>query len=348
MITVGILCGGKSRRYGTDKAMERFHGRSFLQYLIDEFSGYEEVLVSCADPAIYAEVDAHFVADEIPGIGPIEGLRQLLVRSTHDWVFACAVDMPYLEADLVKYIAFGIAPQTQVVTLTVEGERQPLCALYHKSVLPRIDAMIAKGDYKLHRLLDQADLAMMPVELSRFDARSVSNLNTKREYELSKEIPLIAFCGYKNTGKTTYVTKLIAALTARGYRIGVIKHDGHGFEMDKEGTDTYLYNEHGAQQILLYSPTKLAFLSNESLNTKEMTKYFHDVDLIVVEGMKGSTLPKFELVANEEEALPASNPVHRLGIITDRAEPDYLRPGERLFTRDDIDAMVQYLVTYMK
>ncbi len=51
-------------------------------------------------------------------------------------------------------------------------------------------------------------------------------------------IPVIGFAAYSGTGKTTVMEKVIAELTARGLRVGTVKHDGHGFEIDHPGKDS--------------------------------------------------------------------------------------------------------------
>ena len=64
---------------------------------------------------------------------------------------------------------------------------------------------------------------------------------------LKKNTPFIfAISGYKNSGKTTLITKLIPELKQRGYRVAVIKHDGHDFEADVPGTDSYRHQKAGA------------------------------------------------------------------------------------------------------
>ena len=52
------------------------------------------------------------------------------------------------------------------------------------------------------------------------------------------EIPVITFAAYSGTGKTTYLEKLLPCLKAAGLRTAVVKHDGHDFEMDRQGNDT--------------------------------------------------------------------------------------------------------------
>ena len=66
-------------------------------------------------------------------------------------------------------------------------------------------------------------------------------------------IPVISFIGRSGVGKTTYLEKLIAELKKRGYRVGVIKHDIHGFEMDRPGKDTWRHAQAGADVVWISS-----------------------------------------------------------------------------------------------
>ena len=70
--------------------------------------------------------------------------------------------------------------------------------------------------------------------------------------------PIVCIVGASNSGNTTFLEKLIPELVRRGYRIGTIKHDAHGFEMDREGKDTWRHRQAGAQTIAIVSPNQTA------------------------------------------------------------------------------------------
>ena len=65
----------------------------------------------------------------------------------------------------------------------------------------------------------------------------------------SKKPVLIAVSGVKNSGKTTLIQKVIPKLNENGLKVATIKHDGHDFEADVEGTDTYKHKKAGAYVI---------------------------------------------------------------------------------------------------
>jgi len=110
--------------------------------------------------------------------------------------------------------------------------------------------------------------------------------------------PAIAFIARSGTGKTTLVEALIAELTARGRRVGALKHDAHQFEIDRPGKDSRRFTEAGAEVMVLASDAAVAMVKMtaqpENLDNI-LQKWFNGLDLILVEGYKTSDLPKIEV-----------------------------------------------------
>jgi molybdopterin-guanine dinucleotide biosynthesis protein MobB len=112
----------------------------------------------------------------------------------------------------------------------------------------------------------------------------------------------ISFVAKSGTGKTTLLEKVIGELKNRGYKVGVIKHDAHRFDIDHPGKDSYRLTAAGADTMLISSPEKLALVKQHSVSPsldELLTAYFPDVDLVVTEGFKKSGLPKIELHRKE-------------------------------------------------
>ena len=74
-------------------------------------------------------------------------------------------------------------------------------------------------------------------------------------------LPVVSFIGKKKSGKTTVLLGVIAELRRRGYRVAVIKHDTHGFEVDVPGTDSYRFREIGAEVVGISSPDQYVWLN---------------------------------------------------------------------------------------
>ena len=100
-----------------------------------------------------------------------------------------------------------------------------------------------------------------------------------------------------NVGKTYLLEGLIKELKVRGYSIATIKHDVHGFEIDKKGKDTYKHREAGSETVIISSKNRLAMIKElkEETELNDIIKMVLDKDIILIEGYKKSNLRKIEV-----------------------------------------------------
>ncbi|TGU71367.1 molybdopterin-guanine dinucleotide biosynthesis protein B [Geomonas terrae] len=115
-------------------------------------------------------------------------------------------------------------------------------------------------------------------------------------------VKAVSFVAKSNTGKTTLLEKVIAHLKERGYKVGVIKHDAHRFDIDHPGKDSYRLTAAGADTMLISSPEKLAIVKKhtQSPPIEELIEtYFADLDIVLTEGFKKSGMPKIEVNRQE-------------------------------------------------
>ncbi len=134
-------------------------------------------------------------------------------------------------------------------------------------------------------------------------------------------IPIISIVGTSNSGKTTLIEKLVPELVRRGYRVATIKHDVHGFEVDREGKDSWRHKKAGAHTVVISSPTKLAMIRDVDHDAELVElrdRYIRDVDLILSEGYKRNDQPKIEVFRKEmKRELLCSPEDHLLALATD-------------------------------
>lgn len=159
-----------------------------------------------------------------------------------------------------------------------------------------------------------------------------------------KKQKIIAVCGVKNSGKTTLLTKLIKNLTDKGIKTAVIKHDGHDFSCDVEGTDSYRMKESGAYGTAVFSDHRIFIHKTETgEREKALISMFPEADVIFIEGMKESEYPKIEVIREEISKSPASNPKGRFLIVTDRTPEAFDEPVMGLEQIEDIVEMIMRL-----
>jgi molybdopterin-guanine dinucleotide biosynthesis protein B len=121
----------------------------------------------------------------------------------------------------------------------------------------------------------------------------------------------LALSGYHNSGKTTVGTYIVAKLSEKGYKVGVIKSTKETTEeTDKPGSDTFKYRKAGARQVVLFQRDRMTLFIEDMPKEKDKVfslfeRLFFDYDLVILEGFKEwRDVPKIWLKRNDEEELP--------------------------------------------
>ncbi len=115
-------------------------------------------------------------------------------------------------------------------------------------------------------------------------------------------LPLIGFCAFSGTGKTTLLTRLLPELRQQGLHIAVIKHAHHQFDIDRPGKDSHELRKAGATEMLVASRRRMALVTEFDGDRPEPTLEElltaldpSRLDLVLVEGFKTAAIPKIEL-----------------------------------------------------
>ena len=153
------------------------------------------------------------------------------------------------------------------------------------------------------------------------------------------QIPAIGFSAYSGTGKTTLIEQLVLNLKAQGYRIAVVKHDAHGFEIDQEGKDSWRFAKAGADITLISSAAKTAIIEQRERTFEQNLSMIHDVDLILVEGYKQENIPKIGICRKATgKGLP--HPMeHYIAVVTD--DERITSQSVPIFSLEDVRGIIE-------
>lgn len=152
-------------------------------------------------------------------------------------------------------------------------------------------------------------------------------------------IPVVAFAGYSGSGKTTLIEKLIARLKEDGFRVATVKHDGHRFEIDHEGKDSWRFTRAGSDITIIASEEQTAYLERGNLPIDRLLGKIRDVDLILVEGYKNEPLPQIGIARKETGKGFTADFTRFIALATD-LEVETDRP---CFGLDDIEALSRFI-----
>lgn len=186
MITGAVLAGGRSQRYGRNKALEVFHGKRLIEHGVELLHSFcDPVFVVANDLSLYYGLEATLIQDIIPGQGPLGGIYTALLFSPHEWVFSRATDMPFLLPGLPSLMC-EIKEGFDAVVPVCNSLYEPLLALYHRRCIAAIAAVLEKGERKITSFFKRVRIkALQEHEWRSVDpeGRSFRNVNTPEDWK---------------------------------------------------------------------------------------------------------------------------------------------------------------------
>lgn len=304
-ITGVILAGGRgSRMSGQDKGLACFKGKPLIERILQGLQPQVgHILISAnRNLAAYQSYAYPVVSDGLSDFqGPLAGILSAIQQAKTPYILTVPCDAPYVCPVLAARLYQALQGSRAQIAVAHDGQReQSVYALIKTSTAAHLQQYLAQGDRKL--ALWYRQLASVSVDFADY-AYYFQNMNTPEQKHLMEQhLPILGFCAYSGTGKTTLLTQLIPLLIQRGLRLAVIKHTHHVIDLDKPGKDSYRLREAGAQQVILASHQRLISLQEKpqadgEANLSDALACINplETDLVLVEGFKHANFAKIEL-----------------------------------------------------
>ncbi len=161
--------------------------------------------------------------------------------------------------------------------------------------------------------------------------------------------PIFGIVGWKNSGKTTLMAKLIEEFARRGYKVAAVKHAHHDFDVDQPGRDSHRFRESGAREVAVVSANRVALMhelrGEAEPGLDEVLGRLTGADLILVEGFKTHDHAKIEArraEAAQSDAIAGTVP----GVVAIAADRETEPGGLPLFPLGDISAIADFITNY--
>lgn len=185
-----VLSGGKSSRMGFDKGMALINNRPMIAYILENINEITENIIISANNNDYKKFNYSIVKDEFKDIGPIGGIYSALKHSKTNRNFVVGCDIPLVELKLLEHIILNWEDGLDVVVPEFNGKLEPLCSLYSKNILPKIEKAIQEKNYKLIDMILSSRHKLVHLEKNaKFDPEiSFLNVNHKKELNAIREI----------------------------------------------------------------------------------------------------------------------------------------------------------------
>lgn len=193
-----VLAGGLSTRMGRDKALLELGDRPLIEHALEKLRalGFSPRIVgSRSDLAVFAPV----IPDINPQLGPLGGIEAALAASDSAQNLFLPVDLPWLPVEFLRWMVDRVEQTDALATIPrLQGQPQPLCAVYSRTLLPHVQAALATHDAKVTNAVERAKNAT-GLCVDTFDVESIAasqswdptlpvhkwfdNINTPAEFE---------------------------------------------------------------------------------------------------------------------------------------------------------------------
>lgn len=186
---LAILAGGKSSRMNyNNKALLTYKEKRFIEHIIEAGKDYKEVIIISNNLEEYKGFNLRIVEDIYKGNGPLSGIHSALINSTTDKVLCIACDMPLITKETLNIIG-SYQEEYDVLVPKVSERLQPLCGVYSKNIISKIEEAIKENNNKLQLLIRTLNLKVIEGDInSKFIEQDFLNINTEKEYKELEEL----------------------------------------------------------------------------------------------------------------------------------------------------------------
>ena len=334
-----VLAGGRSSRFGSDKALALADGAPLLHRAVQLLaSECDQVVVASSRPE-HDVVGARRLPDLRAAKGPLGGMEAAFVHAREQGfpvVLVLACDLPSVDAARVRGLISGLG-DAPAASFTRDGAPgfEPLFAVYRASCLEPLQALLDEGRFQARALFERVGGRLLtgspggllnvnqPHDLKAFH----EDVATRRR----NGPKVVCVIGKKKSGKTTTVVGLVRELVSRGREVVTVKH-GHGFTVDHEGRDSWRHrHEGGAQRVVMAGPDGFAVHGRwgprdsgvePGLETL-VDRFADDAEIVVAEGFKAAEYPCIEVFRTASHPRPLfgdpglGDPGRWLAVLTD-------------------------------
>jgi molybdopterin-guanine dinucleotide biosynthesis protein A len=192
-----VQAGGASTRFGRDKALVGFGGRTMLAQTTGLLASVCGEVIIVAAEGQYPDALVPLLADRWPGQGPLGGILTALqssaLRGTESiWNLIVSCDMPFLTRDWLEFLCQRAERSAaQVAVAESANGLEPLCACWKTTSMPSVQAAFDSGVRKVSDAMKRLPMEVLDVSVwKRFDnkGRLFWNMNTPADYEKAKRI----------------------------------------------------------------------------------------------------------------------------------------------------------------
>ncbi len=180
-----ILCGGESKRMGSDKGLVRFKDKYLVQYAINVATHFFDNIFLLTSNTDYQQFSLELIPDIHPKQGPLGGIYSALNHSKNRNIFILPCDVPLISKEL---IAFFLDESEYLDSAIIQHQEQmhPLIGKYHKNLLPNMESALKMKQLKMQYFVKRNFIQTIECH-PKFSAEMFSNFNKPEDLILHQK-----------------------------------------------------------------------------------------------------------------------------------------------------------------
>ncbi len=174
-----VLTGGRSSRFGSDKALHQFRGKAMALWVAEAVLAHVPTVTLVGNPDLHGSLGIPVIPDKLPGAGPLGGIVAALADTNCQWCLIAACDMPMVANAPLASLLENAARSSRKALLprTPDGRVQPLCAVYSTAALAPLEEALLNGVRKVTEALEGIDWDAFDVD----STKPFANINQIRD-----------------------------------------------------------------------------------------------------------------------------------------------------------------------
>ena len=180
--TANILVGGKSQRFGSQKWKTMLGPHMILDHIWKACSDFKyQVIIGKKKPE---GLNKPFILDHYKIQAPIIGLHSAITSSQTEWILLLSCDIPLINKSCLEFIWNSKIKEAESVVPMTKKQIHPLCSLYHKSILDKLETALELEQFSLQKFLKSINTQYIKIDKPK---NLFLNMNTKEDFNIIKK-----------------------------------------------------------------------------------------------------------------------------------------------------------------
>jgi molybdopterin-guanine dinucleotide biosynthesis protein A len=190
-VSIAVLAGGNSVRFGSDKTLINLNGKSIIQYIIDEFVVSNNIYIIAKDSAKFKHLNIPIIIDKYKEQSPLAGIITALENIPDELLFIISADMPFVKQSILMVLLNNLDKKTDVILPIINGKIYTLTGVYRRSTKDSLESYYNKGVYKILDAFKDVRVKKLDEKFfidSNINLYSFININNWTEYKNAERI----------------------------------------------------------------------------------------------------------------------------------------------------------------